>query len=329
MEGSSWIWIRGAYWKASKICQDLPDDLAGRALTLNDLPWLRAQGIDLEVRDGTVTLVDCSVAVMSSTTFDRAETRDVLMEAANARLTVDSIGSDAVVLRERDTSGPLDPQEAILRAARSASPYFKTDCPNPDLPLLTRLDDHAATYAIQLQSGRTGLLYHLGLVAEDLVQVQYKLVASSPQFRATFANGVTVELLGLSYSPPDQQGWWSPAGSPLREAPPALLKAFPKTGERGYSLSVRFAGIGGRKISASLALSVGERRTAEDFAPLNPGYPRAEVRLSTWMAALMNSSSPWGWHRTRRSSIVTYTLASVTGTGKKNTALKQTDQTTV
>ena len=229
--------------------QDLPDDLAGRALTLNDLPWLRAQGIDLELRDGTVTLVDCSVAVMSSTTFDTAETRDVLIEAANARLTVDTIRSDAVVLRERDTSGPLDPQEAILRVAKSASPYFKTDCPNPDLPLLTRLDDHPATYAIQLQSGRTGLLYHLGLVAEDLVQVQYKLVASSPQFRATFANGVTVELLGLSYSPPDQQGWWSPAGSPLREAPPALLKAFPKTGERGYSLSVRFAGIGGRKIS--------------------------------------------------------------------------------
>jgi len=28
----------------------LPDGLAGRALTLNDLPWLRAQGIDLEVR---------------------------------------------------------------------------------------------------------------------------------------------------------------------------------------------------------------------------------------------------------------------------------------
>ena len=154
-----------------------------------------------------------------------------------------------MVLRERDTSGTLDPQEAILRSARSASPYFKTDCPNPDLPLLTRLDDHAATYAIQLQSGRTGLIYHLGIVAEDLVQVQYKLVASSPQFRATFANGVTVELLGLSYSPPDEQGWWSPAGSPLTEAPPAMLKAFPKTGERGYSLSVRFAGIGGRKIS--------------------------------------------------------------------------------
>jgi hypothetical protein len=43
--------------------------------------------------------------------------------------------------------------------------------------------------------------------------------AAKDRFEATLANGVTVELIGLSRGPSQQDSWWRPDGKPLAKAP--------------------------------------------------------------------------------------------------------------
>lgn len=80
--------------------------------------------------------------------------------------------------------------------------------------------------------------------------MRYKLAGPSSQFNTTLANGVAIEILGLSNYPPDEEAWWGPDGTRLVEAPYSdpLDRPYPRIGEKGYRLSVRFAGIGGREM---------------------------------------------------------------------------------
>ena len=65
-------------------------------------------------------------------------------------------------------------------------------------------------------------------------------------------NGVTVEPLGVCEHPSIGKSWWRPNGSLLAERPydDDHGRAFPKPGEKGYKLAVRFSGLAGKNIGA-------------------------------------------------------------------------------
>ncbi|MHC4497509.1 MAG: HEAT repeat domain-containing protein [Planctomycetota bacterium] len=77
--------------------------------------------------------------------------------------------------------------------------------------------------------------------------------AQSP-FKATLANGVTVELVGVCEHPSEGRQWWRPDGSPLKEAPydDDFGRAFPKDGEKGYKFAVKFAGMAGKEVDVRI-----------------------------------------------------------------------------
>ncbi len=76
--------------------------------------------------------------------------------------------------------------------------------------------------------------------------------ASSGFSPITLRNGVTVELLGVCEHPSVGKQWWRPDGSPLTERPydDDDGRAFPKPGEKGYKLAIRFSGLAGKGVGA-------------------------------------------------------------------------------
>jgi len=64
-------------------------------------------------------------------------------------------------------------------------------------------------------------LVMLAIIGVPLVQFAPAVEAESADgpFVATFSNGVTVELIGLSVNPSPSEAWWKPDGSPLAERP--------------------------------------------------------------------------------------------------------------
>jgi len=73
---------------------------------------------------------------------------------------------------------------------------------------------------------------------------------SSSQWKATLPNGVTVELVGVSYHPSEGKPWWRPDGSPLEELPCAKVSVPPEEDFKGYQFVGRIsAPPGARQVS--------------------------------------------------------------------------------
>jgi hypothetical protein len=78
--------------------------------------------------------------------------------------------------------------------------------------------------------------------------------ANRPEFSATLANGVTVELLGVCEHPSEGKRWWRADGSLLEESPydDDFGRAFPKDGERGYKFAAKFSGMAGKEVDVHI-----------------------------------------------------------------------------
>jgi peroxiredoxin len=93
-------------------------------------------------------------------------------------------------------------------------------------------------------------------------------------------NGVTVELLGLCEYPSVGKPWWKPDGSLLAEAPydNDEGRAFPKGGESGYKLAVRFSGLAGKDIDAYIMPTDAKSTNGGTLAQISSKNRRKNVK---------------------------------------------------
>jgi len=120
-----------------------------------------------------------------------------------------------------------------------------------------------------------------GRLASQSAQTPAVAVSLPPSpWQATLPNGITVELVGISYHPSEGKQWWRPDGSPMREAPYDMIRPGMR-GEVEREIAVRLGGDETEDLSTTWGLEPSPGWSPDD-SPMRGGRPVPGMRaLST------------------------------------------------